>query len=606
MKRSLRVPLVAVLLLAGVGGLCTAWYLSSRRALDAELRILEQGAVQTAAERERTVAENLSRRLAELLRNESRRPYFHYQNLYHDPKGASQGLSVVPSPLANGPGHPLVVAHFQIDADTRVTLPTINEELNELNAPDASAQIAIRDLLASAAKETRTAAAPHIETLEKEAASRRATAQRIASLEARLAATQVARPAPAPEKVALPERKKLETARINQTMIDPDVFQQNVQSNVVYRSLKSNQPPPARVVAPPSAPPVEIRSTDLQWQTLSIGGKPRLVALRAVVTPAETLVQGLLTTIADGARIEGAIVHRAASGSAIEGTGWRARLDPMEEIATIHAQQTRSRARFQRVFFIVCGVLLAVVAGVVWVLQRVETLAIDRARFAATAAHELRTPLASLRLYSDLIAEADDDPARERYAREIASQTERLGRVVANVLEVTRLERGTFALKPQPGEIGPLVEECVARLRPQMEAANCRIDLEVAPDLPPVSFDPDALHHVVDNLVDNAEKFSRDVEDRSISVAVAAKEGGVAITITDRGPGIPKELLRDPRPYRRAMASNAPAGLGLGLFLVDRIVRGHGGALRSIRQPGSSSVEVFLPNGVQASSLRSF
>jgi len=592
MKRSLRVPLVAVLLLAGVGGLCAAWYLSSRRALDAELRILEQGAAQTAAERERTVAENLSRRLAELLRNESQRPYYHYQNLYHDPKGASQGLSVVPSPLANGPGHPLLLAHFQIDADARVTLPTLNEELNELNAPDASEQFAIRDLLSSAAEETRAAAAPHIETLEKQVASNRATQLRIATLEARLAASQAATIVPQ-KKAPLPEQK-LE-ARVN-TTIDPDVLQQNVQSNTIYRSLKSKQTPP-RIVAPPSAPPVAIRSTDLQWQTLAIGGKSRLVALRAVVTPTETLVQGLLTTIADGAKIEGAEMHPAAAGSVIEGTGWRARLDPLEEIAAIHAQQARSRARFQRVFFSVCGVLLAVVAGVVWILQRVETLAIDRARFAATAAHELRTPLASLRLYSDLIAEADDNSARDRYAREIASQTERLGRVVANVLEVTRLERGTFALKPHPGEIGLLVEECVARLRPQMEAAHCRIDLDVASDLPPVSFDPDALHHVVDNLVDNAEKFSRDVEDRSISVAVAPEKGGVAITVSDRGPGLPEDLLRDPRPFRRAnTSSTAPAGLGLGLFLVHRIVRGHGGALRSVRKPeGGASVQVFLP-----------
>ena len=188
--------------------------------------------------------------------------------------------------------------------------------------------------------------------------------------------------------------------------------------------------------------------------------------------------------------------------------------------------------------------LLLVVLGVVWTLSRVERLATDRARFAATAAHELRTPLASLRLYSDLIAEEEDPEKRERYAREIAGQTERLGRVVANVLEVTRLERGTFALAPRPGEIGRAVADCIARLEPQMQAARCPIDLRVAPDLPEIAFDPDALHHVVDNLVDNAEKFSRDVPDRSISVDVAPDEGGVRITVSDRGPGVPEELVR--------------------------------------------------------------
>jgi signal transduction histidine kinase len=564
-KRSLRVPAVTLLLLAGVGGLCTAWYVSSRRALDAELHMLEQRAAQATAEKEREIAESLSKRLEELRLAESQRPYFHYQNLYHDPKGASQGLSVVPSPLASGPSDPLVSAYFQIDSNERVTLPTINDELVELNAPDVPAQSALRDTLAAGAGTMRAAAAAHVEVLEQE----RRAATRIAALEARLAAS-------APPKT-------------QQVLLDPNVFAQNVNATTVYRELKSSRPPPP-VIPPAAASPVKIRSTDFQWRTLEVGGKPRLVALRAVLTPADTLVQGVLIS-----PIANVSVDR--KGTPVEGTGWRVRLDPIAAINAARAQRSRDWDRFLRLFVAVCGVLLAVVAGVVWVLSRVEKLATDRARFAATAAHELRTPLASLRLYSDLIAEEENPAAREKYARELASQTERLGRVVANVLEVTRLERGTFALKPRPGAIGALVEECVARLRPQLEAAQCRLDLHVAGDLPQVSFDPDALHHVVDNLVDNAEKFSREVPDRSISVAVAPEEGGVAITVSDRGPGVPEDLLRDPRPFRRASSSSSPAGLGLGLFLVDRIVRGHGGALRSVQRPGGgASVQVFLPS----------
>lgn len=562
-KRSLRVPAVTLLLLAGVGGLCTAWYVSSRRALDAELHMLEQRAVQSTAEKERELAESLSKRLEDLRLAESQRPYFHYQNLYHDPKGASQGLSVVPSPLANGPSDPLVSAYFQIDSNARVTLPTINEELVELNAPDVPAQSAMRDTLAASAGRMRAAAATHVDVLEQE----RRAATRIAALEARLAAS------------AAPKTQ--------QVLLDPNVFAQNVNATSVYRELKGNRPPP--VIPQADTSPVKIRSTDFQWRTLDVGGKPQLVALRAVLTPADTLVQGvLISPIAN--------VGLDRKGTPVEGTGWRVRLDATGAINAARAQRRRDWDQFLRLFAAVCAVLLAVVAGVVWVLSRAEKLATDRARFAATAAHELRTPLASLRLYSDLIAEEEDAAAREKYARELASQTERLGRVVANVLEVTRLERGTFALKPRPGAIGALVEECVARLRPQLEAAQCRLDLHVAGDLPQVSFDPDALHHVVDNLVDNAEKFSREAPDRSISVAVAPEDGGVAITVSDRGPGVPEDLLRDPRPFRRASSSSSPAGLGLGLFLVDRIVRGHGGALRSVQRPGGgASVQVFLP-----------
>lgn len=570
-----RIAVVTVLLLAGVGGLLAAWWVSSRRALDAETRLGFQMSTRLTYENERTVAERLSRRLEELRATESERPYFQYQNLVHDPKGASQGLSVAPSPLAQGPRHPLIKAHFQIDAEKRVSLPTLNEELDELNAPDATDQRAIRDLLAASAEQLRNAVGPTIVTLEREAREKRAMATRIAELESRAEET----------------RAQETVAEKNVQIVDASVFAQNQQANMVYQQLKQ-QAPPRPIVPRPKTPPVEIRTSPLEWRTVSLGGKNALVALRAVHTPDGTFVQGMLTEVVDGTTVDGAVVRRAPlRGASIEGTGWRAEL-PRRMLASPDVE----RQRFTRTFAAVAAALLLVVMAVVWTLWRVERLASERARFAATAAHELRTPLASLRVYSDLIADERNPEKRERYAREIAGQTDRLGRVVANVLEVTRLERGTFALKPQRGEIGRAVAECVARLEPHMEAAQCPIELRVAPDLPSVEFDPDALHHVVDNLVDNAEKFSRDVSDRSIRVEVMPEGDGVTITVSDRGPGVPEELLRDARPFRRGASPIAPSGLGLGLFLVDRIVKGHGGALSaSRREGGGGAVHVHLP-----------
>lgn len=650
MKRSFRVPLAALVLFLGVGGLCAAWYVSSQRAFDAEVTLQSQLAVRQAGDRERVVAGTLAERLETLRRTESQRPYFHYQNLYHDPKGASQGLSVTPSPLATGPLHPLVVAHFQIDAQNGVTLPTLNEELGELNAPNAAEQRALRAMIAASAANVRTAAQSLREQVEKEAQAAEATAKRIAQLEARLALTQrterqreeARREEARREEARRAEAARVEAARVeaarvaaqraevqklekeradlerkdqqrrasNQSLvptqrsdqvagdnftkvevIDPSAFEQNVKSNVVYQQLKMNAYTTTPIAPQPSsASPIEILTSDLEWRTVTIDRKPRLVALRAVHTPAGTLTQGMLTALAEGSPLEGAVVHRG-EGSAIEGTGWRVQLPP-----DALSSPAEERQRFLRMFVGVSSVLMLVVGGVIWTLWHAEKLANDRTRFAATAAHELRTPLASLRLYSDLIAEEEDPANRERYARELASQTERLGRVVANVLEVTRIERGAFTLHPQLGEIGPAVEECIDRLRPQMEAASCPLHLSVAADLPEVAFDADAIHHVVDNLVDNAEKYSRDVPDRSISVDVVREQDGVAITVTDRGPGISEELFRVPKPFRRAASPSAPAGLGLGLFLVDRIVRGHGGVIRSMAaEGGGARVHVFLP-----------
>lgn len=655
-----RVLITALLLFLGIGGLCAAWYVSTQRAFDAEVTLQSQQGIRLAGDRERVIASSLAERLETLRRTESQRPYFHYQNLYHDPKGASQGLSVTPSPLANGPVHPLVVAHFQFDGQNRVTLPTLNEELRELNAPDAVKQRELRSVLAGSIQEMREAASSLRTQVEEEAKAARATAMRIAELEKRLADTQQAerrreqarlaqiealRAEAQRIEAARAEAQRIEAARVEQQRreaqraevarleneraelqrndqqrrmsnqsqmpaarsdevagqnviqvqtIDPSAFQQNVNYNTVYQQLKLNQPLPPIVTPPPSAPPVEILTSDFEWRTVQIGGTPRLVALRAVHTPAGTLTQGMLTAVAEGASLDGVVVRRgvdSSTGSSVEGTGWRVRLP-----ADGASSPAEERKRFLRMFVGVSSVLMLVILGVVWTVWRSEKLAIDRTRFAATAAHELRTPLASLRLYSDLIAEEDDPANRERYARELASQTERLGRVVANVLEVTRIERGAFTLHPRLGEIGPAVEECIDRLRPQLEAADCPIHLRVAENLPSIAFDADAIHHVVDNLVDNAEKYSRDVPDRSISVDVAPDEGGVAITVSDRGPGVAEELVREPRAFRRGASSMAPAGLGLGLFLVHRIVQGHGGMIRAMAgEGGGASVRVFLP-----------
>ena len=624
MKRAI---LAALVLLAGLGGLCIAWYASSQRALAAELHEREHAALRTVADRERTIAENLARRLEQLRVDESQRPYFQYQNLYHDPKGVSEGLSVVPSPLANGSGNPLVTAYFQIESKDKVTLPTLNEEVRELNAPNASEQIVIRDSIARSSAEMREAAVPLVESLKNADAQTRATAERIADLEARLAdATRPRATAPAPVQAAKKEAppSKLQQLPSQQSqMLDPSAFEQNSRANIVYRDLKQRaatnleprpsnpEPQPqqeqAQVIAPTPtsltpnpAPPttraprrprtVEIRTTDLEWHSIAVDNKPRLVALRGVLTPEGSLVQGMLTPLAEGAMFEGARVVRK-NGTSIAGTDWRVQLDPASSIAAIRRDHEREMQRFQRTFAGVTALLLLVIAGTVWMVSRAEALAIEKSRFAATAAHELRTPLASLRLYSEMIADERDPARRERYAREIAGQTERLGRLVANVLEVTRIERGTFALHAREGNIGSAVEACVEKLRPQMEAAGCPVELRVDDDLPTVVFDNDALHNIVDNLVDNAEKYSRDTPERNVAVDVAREKDGVSITVRDRGPGFSEDVIRDPKPFRKSSG-----GLGIGLFLVDRIVRAHGGAVRSARVPGGgASVQVFLP-----------
>ena len=199
-----------------------------------------------------SVARRIGTRLQRIRAQESKRPYFHYQNLFHDPRGASQGLAVAPSPLASGPSDPLIAAHFQIDQRAKVTLPTLNEELSELNAPDVVRQRALRDAIASAA--------------------------------------------PAALQLSRGELASMESKQTNVLRLESQAFAQNVQSNIVYSELKGQGQ--KATLPPKSAPDVEILTGDFSWATLDVGGTPTLAALRPVVTPTGSFVQGFVLSSA--------------------------------------------------------------------------------------------------------------------------------------------------------------------------------------------------------------------------------------------------------------------------------------------------------------------
>jgi two-component system sensor histidine kinase KdpD len=208
-------------------------------------------------------------------------------------------------------------------------------------------------------------------------------------------------------------------------------------------------------------------------------------------------------------------------------------------------------------------------------------------------------------MYSEMLAEGLGDPSRTKdYAHRAAEEAARLGRVVSNVLGFTRLERGALHVRPESADLAAVVRECVDRQRPALEAAGASIEFSVVDDAPEVRFDRDAIAEILQNLVDNAEKYSRSAMDRSIQVSLSClREGersvrsGVIIRVCDRGPGIPADMRRRLfRPFARGNRNDAPAGLGLGLALVKALAEAHRGAVSYEARPGGGSVfMVFLP-----------
>jgi len=340
-----------------------------------------------------------------------------------------------------------------------------------------------------------------------------------------------------------------------------------------------------------------------------VGGAPTLLALRQVRTPDGLTTQGFqldLTAVknwlqdATPSKLElrsDAVID--AARLPLAGADWYISVAP-DPASAKAAEAAALKLRFRRTFAF--GALAAAFAGLLMVLLvRVsERTALQRSRFAAAAAHELRTPLAGLRMYGEMLSEGLGDPAKSKdYARWIAGEADRLGRVVANVLEFTRLERGKLAVKPVAGDLAGALRDFIARIRPSLAAADVRLELSIADDLPPVPFDRDALSQIVYNLIDNAEKYSRAATNRSIEVSLTPGGRGVTLSVTDHGPGIPAAQRRRLfRPFSRGKGADLPAGLGLGLTIVQALIKAHGGTV--VYESGAEGGAIFrveFPSG---------
>jgi signal transduction histidine kinase len=108
--------------------------------------------------------------------------------------------------------------------------------------------------------------------------------------------------------------------------------------------------------------------------------------------------------------------------------------------------------------------------------------------------------------------------------------------------------------------------------------------------LPPVSFDRDAVTQILQNLLDNAEKHTRNAADRSVRVTLVRHDGGVTLTVRDHGPGLPEEVRRNLfEPFTRGEDNHAPAGLGLGLALVQAQAKAQGAEINYADAPGGGA-----------------
>ncbi|MGA2658798.1 MAG: HAMP domain-containing sensor histidine kinase [Verrucomicrobiota bacterium] len=263
------------------------------------------------------------------------------------------------------------------------------------------------------------------------------------------------------------------------------------------------------------------------------------------------------------------------------------------------ARLTRSAQALKLTLGLVIAILLLAIGLGSWLiaadLNRQLTLARQKTDFVSNVSHELKTPLTSIRMFSELLAEGRvADPAKQRsYLDIITSETARLTRLINNVLDFARLERGEKKYKFQKCDVARVAGETAAGYRPQLEAGGFQFDCEL-PDSPAlVNGDPDALAQVIVNLLSNGEKYSGSRKEIVLRVRQQSLPlPQVEVQVLDRGLGVPKgcqEKIFEKFYRAHDSLSSGIQGSGLGLSLARQIARAHGGEVVYEARPGGGS-----------------
>ena len=269
---------------------------------------------------------------------------------------------------------------------------------------------------------------------------------------------------------------------------------------------------------------------------------------------------------------------------------WRLELAP--QAAAFYAEQSE-RQRFSAWLLIPLSFAVVVFGIVLLYLAMVRERRLNRLKseFISNVSHELKTPLALIRMFTELLSMGrtrDAEKARQYYEI-ILRETERLTSLIDNVLDFSRIERGKTEYEFKSSDLRRIVEPAIEMYRHRATDAGVRLDYSADAELPPVRADGDALTLLIINLVDNALKYG--VGTDVIGVQLRADGRSVYLEVFDRGAGIPAHHLKRifDRFYRYQAAdleTRGQRGSGIGLSLVRHIARAHGGLVSVTSTPG--------------------
>lgn len=233
-------------------------------------------------------------------------------------------------------------------------------------------------------------------------------------------------------------------------------------------------------------------------------------------------------------------------------------------------------------------------------VRRLETVRRD---FVANVSHELKTPLTSISGYAEtLVAEQPDNETTRRFLRVIRDNAHRMQRLVDSLLDLSRIESGTWRPETESLDLGTVVREAWTELAERSARRGVSLEPDLAPGAGMVRADPGALDQVLRNVLENALRYAP--QGSAITLRSRAQDNGVLISISDEGPGIAREHLPRifERFYRADLArSRDDGGTGLGLAIVRHLVEAHGGRVDAHSVLGEgATISCWFPAGIAA------
>jgi len=257
--------------------------------------------------------------------------------------------------------------------------------------------------------------------------------------------------------------------------------------------------------------------------------------------------------------------------------------------------QSVAQASFEKSLLLTAVVLCLLLVGIILTLRaasREMSLAAAKSSFVSNVSHELKTPLALIRLYAETLEldRVKDEQQGKDFLRTINGETRRLTQLINNILDFSKIEAGRKEYRFVSSDVAEIVETVLRTYEYQLRDAGFEVSTRIDQGLPMVAIDAEAISQAVVNLLNNATKYSEDA--KKIEVAVAARDSHIAIEVADHGIGIPhSEHQKIFEKFYRVSTTleHNTKGSGLGLALVKHVVEAHGGRVLVDSEPGRGS-----------------